>query len=211
MLNEISAVAHSIAPVASDVFPVPAMDRDGVTLLLARARNGDGDAAGIVFEMLYPELRRIAHSRLRHGGDRVSLDTTALVHDSYLRFVQAKSIDVSGRGHFLAYASKVMRSVIVDLIREANAERRGGGRFDLTLNTQIAESAADRDPDEALHVHEALGKLEAVDLRMATVVEMRYFAGLNDSEIAEALGVTVRTVGRDWEKARLFLYAMLKD
>jgi len=182
-----------------------------ITQLLSRARAGEPGAADHVYAALYPELRRIAHSRLRHGGDRVSLDTTALVHDSYLRFVQAKSVDVSGRGHFLAYASKVMRSVIVDLIREANAERRGGGKFDLTLNTQIAESAADRESEEALHVHDALGKLEAVDPRMAAVVEMRYFAGLTDSEIAEALGVTVRTVGRDWEKARLFLYTMMKD
>ncbi len=182
-----------------------------ITELLQQACAGHRPASDAAFSALYPELRRIAHSRLRHGGDRVSLDTTALVHDSYLRFVQAKSVDVSGRAHFLAYASKVMRSVIVDLIREANAERRGGGKFDLTLNTQIAESATGGDGNEALLVHDALRKLEAVDSRMATVVEMRYFAGLNDSEIAEALGVTVRTVGRDWEKARLFLHAMLKD
>ncbi|MBL8309891.1 MAG: sigma-70 family RNA polymerase sigma factor [Burkholderiales bacterium] len=182
-----------------------------ITALLGRVQAGDRDAADIAFSALYPELRRIAHSRLRHGGDRVSLDTTALVHDSYLRFVQAKSLDVSCRGHFLAYASKVMRSVIVDMIREVNAERRGGGRFDLTLNTAIAEGAAADTGSEALHVHDALARLEAADPRMATVVEMRYFGGFSDPEIADALGVTVRTVGRDWEKARLFLHAMLSE
>lgn len=181
-----------------------------ITALLGRVQAGDRDAAGVAFSALYPELRRIAHSRLRHGGDRVSLDTTALVHDSYLRFVQAKSLDVSCRAHFLAYASKVMRSVIVDMIREINAERRGGGRFDLTLNTAIAESHSAVPDSEALHVHDALVRLEAADPRMATVVEMRYFGGFSDPEIAEALGVTVRTVGRDWEKARVFLYSMLK-
>ncbi len=182
-----------------------------VTELLHRAAGGDDDAIGSVYAALYPELRRIAHSRLRQGTGRVSLDTTALVNDSYVRLVQARSLDVKDRNHFLAYASKVMRSVVVDLVREAKAERRGGGQFEVTLNTQIAESSPAANADEALHVHDALTRLEQVDPRLATVVEMRYFAGLTDSEIAECLGVTVRTVGRDWEKARLFLYTMLKD
>lgn len=181
-----------------------------ITELLSKSRNGDASAANDVYAQLYPELRRIAHSRLRQGSGRVSLDTTALVHDGYLKFVQSRTLDVKSRSHFLAYASTVMRSVIVDLIRESQAERRGGGHFDLTLNTQIADTTSAA-ADEALHVHEALAKLEAVDPRMARVVEMRYFAGLNDSEIAECLGVTERTVGRDWEKARLFLYTLLND
>lgn len=184
-----------------------------ITQLLGSAKAGNVAAAGQVYASLYTELRHIAHSRLRHGGDRISLDTTALVHDSYVRLVSARSIDLKDRSHFLAYASKVMRSVIIDLIRERQAERRGGGQFDFTLNTQIAESQKDdaSSTDEVLNVHDALARLEAIDARMATVVEMRYFGGLNDGEIAEALGVTARTVGRDWEKARLFLHAMLKD
>ncbi len=181
-----------------------------ITELLSKSREGDASAAKYVYALLYPELRRIAHGRLRHGGDRVSLDTTALVHDGYLKFVQARALDVKDRSHFLAYASTVMRSVIVDLIRESRAERRGGWQIDFTLNTQIADASANTSSDEALDVHEALAQLEAIDPRMARVVEMRYFAGLNDSEIAECLGVTARTVGRDWEKARVFLYTMLK-
>lgn len=182
-----------------------------ITTLLRDANSGDSDAASAVYASLYPELRRIAHSRLRQGNGRVSLDTTALVHDGYLKFVQSRALDVRSRSHFLAYASTVMRSVIVDLIRESRAERRGGGHFDLTLNTQIADTSPDATADEALHVHDALAKLAAIEPRMARVVEMRYFAGLNDSEIAECLGVTERTVGRDWEKARLFLYTLLND
>ena len=182
-----------------------------ITQLLGQSSTGDVSAASDVYALLYPELRRIAHIRLRQGSGRVSLDTTALVHDGYLRFVQTRALDVKSRAHFLAYASTVMRSVIVDLIRESQAERRGGGHFDLTLNTQIADTSPDATADEALHVHEALAKLEAIDPRMARVVEMRYFAGLNDSEIADCLGVTERTVGRDWEKARVFLYTLLKD
>ncbi len=167
-------------------------------------------SAGEVYASLYPELRRIAHSRLRQGSGHVSLETTALVHESYLKFVQTRALHAKDRAHFLAYASKVMRSVIIDLIRESNAERRGGGQHDVTLNTQIAESSPDGSADEALDVHAALSQLEAVDPRMVRVVEMRYFAGLTDSEIAECLGVTARTVGRDWEKARVFLHTLLK-
>ncbi len=186
-------------------------DMTDITQLLGQSRGGDVSAAKDVYALLYPELRRIAHSRLRQGSGRVSLDTTALVHDGYLRFVQTRGLDVRDRAHFLAYASTVMRSVIVDLIRESQAERRGGGHFDLTLNTQIADTSHGASAEEALHVHDALARLEAIEPRMARVVEMRYFAGLNDTEIAECLGVTERTVGRDWEKARVFLYTLLKD
>ena len=182
-----------------------------ITELLGKSRAGDADAAKDVYALLYPELRRIAHSRLRHGANRVSLDTTALVHDGYLKFVQTRALEVKDRAHFLAYASTVMRSVIVDLIRESQAERRGGGQFELTLNTHIGDSSPQASADEALHVHDALARLEAIEPRMARVVEMRYFAGLTDAEIAECLGVTQRTVGRDWEKARVFLYTMLKE
>jgi RNA polymerase sigma factor (TIGR02999 family) len=186
-----------------------------ITELLGKASAGDAAAAKQVYSTLYPELKRIAHSRLRHGGNRISLDTTALVHDGYLRFVQTRALEVTDRAHFLAYASKVMRSVIVDLIREAHADRRGGGLFEVTLNTQIAEASPDgnasADADEALRVHEALARLEQIEPRLATVVEMRYFAGMTEQEIADCLGVTPRTVGRDWEKARLFLYTMLKS
>jgi RNA polymerase sigma factor (TIGR02999 family) len=184
-----------------------------ITELIANAHRGDGDAADHLFAALYPELRVVARSRLRGTGHQIGIETTSLVHESFLRLVGSKSLKPESRAHFLAYASKVMRSVIVDLVREAQAERRGGGKKDFTLNTLVAESVAAETPDEeeVLFVHDALRRLYDIDQRMGQVVEMRYFGGLSDGEIGEALGVTQRTVGRDWEKARMFLHGMLKN
>jgi RNA polymerase sigma factor (TIGR02999 family) len=184
-----------------------------ITELLGKSHDGDADAADQLFGALYPQLRIIARNRLRGAGNQVGIETTSLVHESFLRLVQSKSLKAESRSHFLAYASKVMRSVIVDLVREAQAARRGGGLDEFTLNTLIAESVAAKtaDEEEVLFVHDALRRLYEVDQRMGQVVEMRYFGGLTDGEIAEALGVTMRTVGRDWEKARMFLHEMLKN
>lgn len=182
---------------------------DDVATLLERARGGDAAAVGALFERLYGDLRRIAHARLRDGERDALLDTTALVHESYARFAKLSRLDVTDRPHFLAYASKVMRSVIVDLARERHAERRGGGVAPITLTTGLGEAATDLQP-EVLRVHEALDELAAIEPRLAQVVEMRYFGGLEHTEIAAALGLGLRTVERDWERARSFLYAALQ-
>lgn len=183
-----------------------------VAALLQRARGGDAAALAPLFERLYAELRRIAHARLREGERDTLLDTTALVNESYTRFARLARLDVADRPHFLAYASKVMRSVIVDLAREGRAERRGGGGAEITLTTGIGEQVAAPGADpEVLRVHEALGELAAIEPRLAQVVEMRYYGGLEHAEIAAALGVGLRTVERDWERARSFLYASLNS
>jgi RNA polymerase sigma factor (TIGR02999 family) len=185
-----------------------------ITELLKQVENGaPSHVADALFSALYPELRTIARSRLRGANPQLGIETTSLVHESFLRLVQSKSLTLENRSHFLAYASKVMRSVIVDLVREAQAERRGGGAPEFTLNTLVAESVAANTPDEdeVLFVHDALRRLYEIDGRMGQVVEMRYFGGLSDGEIAEALAVTQRTVGRDWEKAKVFLYTILKN
>lgn len=181
-----------------------------VAQLLARARAGDGQAVDALFELMYPDLRRIAHVRLHESAPDTLLDTTALVHESYTRFAKLARLDVSDRPHFLAYASRVMRSVIVDLARGRGAERRGGGVRELALTTGLGESiAAAGDDPEVVRVHEALEELAAIEPRLAQVVEMRYYGGLEHAEIAAALGVGLRTVERDWERARSFLYASL--
>ena len=136
-------------------------------------------------------------------------EPTALVHESYLRFVNAGALRSDDRRAFFGYASRVMRSVIIDAVRERQAERRGGDLQRLTLNTQVADSLPAGE-DELLQVHEALEVLAQSEPRLAKVVEMRYFGGYNEKEIAEALDVTDRTVRRDWDKARLLLGAMLK-
>jgi RNA polymerase sigma factor (TIGR02999 family) len=180
--------------------------------LVSDAHNGDRAAVEALFSRLYPELRVIARNRLRRTGQSSDLETTSLVHESFLRLIETKSLNAQSRAHFLAYASKVMRSVIVDLVRESRAARRGGGKEEFTLNTLISDSVAVEGggEDEVLFVHDALDRLYTVDERMGKVVEMRYFGGLNDSEIAESLNVTARTVGRDWEKARIFLHTLLR-
>ena len=132
------------------------------------------------------------------------LDTTALVHEAWLRLACAQGTDFPDRRHFLAYAAQAMRSVVIDLVRARQADRRGGGLAHLTLDTAIADQLPQGDAD-LLRVHEALDELAQVEPRLAQVVEMRYFAGLREQEIAEALNITERTVQRDWQKARLFL------
>ena len=175
-----------------------------LTQLLAAAREGDPQAAGRAFGLLYDDLRRLARARLRQHQTMTLLDTTSLVHESYLKLVGADSLAVENRQHFFAYASRVMRSVIVDFARARLAERRGGDAEHLALDTAISDRIAAPEND-ALHVHEALQVLEAAEPRLAQVVEMRYFGGLSEAEIAEVLGLSERTVRRDWEKARLLL------
>lgn len=180
-----------------------------ITELLARAKQGDTASMDHLFELLYADLRRIAHAKLRLGAGPTLLNTTALVHESYLRLAKLEQLELNDRSHFLAYAARVMRSVIVDLVREARAERRGGGQHLVTLDTGVSDSVA-ADDDQILAVHEALQELAAVDERLVRVVEMRYFVGLEMDEIATALDIGKRTAERDWEKARSFLYAALK-
>jgi RNA polymerase sigma factor (TIGR02999 family) len=181
--------------------------RVDLTDLLQRAQQGDSEAAEALFAATYPELRRLARARLRRGGRSTLLDTTALVHEWYLRFVSARRVQLEDRAHFMRYAGRAMRSVIVDFARRRNADRRGGAQDHITLRTDHGVGAGET---EILRVHEALGALEKLDARMARVVEMRYFGGMSEAEIAEALVVTERTVRRDWQKARLWLAESLK-
>ena len=184
-------------------------DLSNISELIHRVNAGEPGAQDTLFAAAYGELRKLARSRLRHGGRNTVLDTTALVHESYLRFVNAGALRSDDRRAFFGYASRVMRSVIIDAVRERQAERRGGDLQRLTLNTQVADSLPAGE-DELLRVHEALEVLAQSEPRLAKVVEMRYFGGYNEQEIAEALDVTDRTVRRDWDKARLLLGAMLK-
>ena len=180
-----------------------------LTTLISQVRGGSDDALGRLYELLYAELRRIAHAKLRHADGLTHLQTTGLVHESYLRLVKLGQLNVDDRAHFLAYAARTMRSIVVDFARERQAQRRGGGATDVTLSTTLAESLS-LDTTQVVRVHEALEELAQADERLVKVVEMRFFAGLEHTEIAEALGVSTRTVERDWDKARAFLFASLQ-
>ena len=180
-----------------------------LTELLGRIQAGDPQARDALFAAAYSELHRLARARLRDGGRNTVLDTTCLVHESYLRFVRAGELRAEDRRAFFAYASQVMRSVIVNSVRERIAQKRGGDRAPLTLSTNLAAGVTD-DEGTILAVHEALEALEKADPRLAQGAQMRYFGGYSEQEIAETLDVTERTVQRDWEKARLILAAALR-
>jgi RNA polymerase sigma factor (TIGR02999 family) len=179
-----------------------------LTQLIAEIRTGNSGALGRLYELLYADLRRIAHARLRHA-DGLTLQTTGLVNESFLRLVKQRQVDVADRGHFLSYAARTMRSIVVDLARESMAERRGAGAEQVTLSTTLLDSLA-IDTDQIVRINEALEELGAVDPRLVQVVEMRFFAGLDEAEIAEALDVSTRTVERVWQKARAYLFTALK-
>lgn len=180
-----------------------------LTQLIAAARSGDANAANAAFGALYGHLHRVARARIREHQAMTLLDTTALLHEAWLKLAGADAQPVADRRHFFAYASRVMRSVIVDYARARNAERRGGGADHVSLDTMLSDQIAAPEND-VLRVHEALDVLAQADARLAQVVEMRYFGGLTEVEIADALGVTDRTVRRDWEKARLLLLAAMQ-
>jgi RNA polymerase sigma factor (TIGR02999 family) len=178
-----------------------------ITELIDQGRDGGVDNAAL-FGAAYEELKRLARARLSRSGPMTLLDSTALVNEIWLKLANQRRLQVDTRRRFFAYAAEVMRNVIVDQIRERHALRRGGGERHLTLDTALGDGLAD--DDEALQVHEALDSLAQLEPRLAQVVEMRYFGGMTEVEIGEALGVTERTVRRDWEKARLLLAAMLR-
>lgn len=181
--------------------------------VLAALRNGDKQSLEQVVSVLYDELRVIAHRQLMrtrpyNGSDR-TLVTTALVNEAYLRLVDQRQATPSDRTHFLALAAVAMRHVLIDRARAQAAERRGGGQAVVTLDDAVADT--ERSPQRLLEIDDALDRLAAVSPRLARVVECRFYGGLSEEEIADALSVTVRTVQRDWVKARALLRRALSD
>jgi RNA polymerase sigma factor (TIGR02999 family) len=166
------------------------------------------------FKAHYPELRRLAHLRLHRDGGGFALNTTSLVNECYLKLRNINSLAESERTHFIAYASRTMRSIIVDLVREELAQRRGGDIAVVTLNTAVAENVVGdtgiNHQYDVMAIDSALTQLEATDLRLAQVVELRYFGGLSFDEIGELLGLAERTIRRDWDKAKLLLMMTLR-
>lgn len=190
--------------------PEPALDLPPITRLLQQAASGDRAALDQVYESLYPELKRLARARLRGQGRADSMDTTVLVHESFLRLVNARGLRLDDRRHFFGYAAKTMRHIIIDSARERLAERRGGGAEHVTLGGDDALAVAEEQASEELiQVGEALQELALVDPELAELVEMRYFGGYSEAEIAELQGITERTVRRRWDKARAWLYLAL--
>jgi RNA polymerase sigma factor (TIGR02999 family) len=180
-----------------------------LTRLLEAARNGQSDAVDQIVALTYGELRELAHRRLRRTPQITLLDTGVLVNECYLRLVKVGELDVSDRAHFLGYAARVMRSIVVDFARERLARRRGGNAPHITAGTDIPDPAAAAE-EEVVRVDEALQELARLDARLVQVVELKYFGGLTSEEIAAVLGIGERSVRRDWQKARVLLHEELK-
>lgn len=177
-----------------------------ITDLLLAVRAGSADAAERLCAAVYPELRRIAHRHLLGEREGHTLGTTGLVHETYLRMVDGRRVEWADRGHFYRVAATAMRHILVDYARKHRAARRGGG---LTVGFLDDQVGMEERSEILLSLDEALERLTAMSRRMSEVVECRFFGGLTEDETAEALGVTARTVQRDWAKARAWLYLEL--
>lgn len=184
---------------------------DPIETLLQRLRAGDVGARDALFAAAYDELRQLARARLREGGRGTVLDTTALVHETYLRLTGRDGLQPEHRRAFFAYAAHVMRSVIVDEVRGRRRLKRGGDLVRVTLDTGLGERLPAETGDDLLRLDEALARLATLEPRAARVVEMRYFGAMPELQIADALGLTERTVRRDWDKARRLLAELMRD
>ena len=187
---------------------MPTEDRD-ITALLGEVRNGERAAVDVLFPVLYDELRRLAEHRLSRERRDHTLSPTALVHEAYLKLIDQTRTDWENRAHFFGIAALVMRRILINYARERSAEKRGGGVEVVTL--MEGDVARETSPRDLLTLDAALKRLSAVSERAARVVTMRFFAGLTQEEIAEALGVAVPTVQRDWQTARAWLSRELAD
>ncbi|HET6638720.1 MAG TPA: sigma-70 family RNA polymerase sigma factor [Gemmatimonadota bacterium] len=179
------------------------------TSLLVDWRRGSRDALDSLFPLVYEELRRVAHRALRGQPSGLTLSTTALVHESYLKLIVNERVSWQDRAHFLALASRAMRFVLVSYARAHGAKKRGGGRTPLELDEDL--SVSDERADEMLALDTALEKLSALNERLGRIVELRFFGGLTVEEISEALEISPSTVKLDWQKARAWLYREITE
>jgi RNA polymerase sigma factor (TIGR02999 family) len=181
---------------------------DDFDAALAALAQGEPKSMQHLFALAYPELKRLAHSRLYSSNLQQRMATESLLHESFLRLVQQHSIVLPDRKHFFAYASRVMHRLILDMVREGRAQKRGAGEKELTLDTDLADLHADA--GDAERVSDAMADLERVSPNLARLVEMRFFGGLTELELADALGISERTVRREWDKARSVLLVLLE-
>jgi RNA polymerase sigma-70 factor (ECF subfamily) len=179
-----------------------------LTLLLQDWRNGDMDAANRLMELVYGELHRIAAREMRREHHEHTLQTTAVVHEAYVRLCGSQPVDWKDRGHFFAVAAQQLRRVLVDHARRSLSEKRGGGVVKVSL--WESDGGSCQIDERLLAVDEALVRLAELDERSARVVSLRYFAGLSEAETAAALDISVATMKRDWEFARSWLATQLK-
>jgi RNA polymerase sigma factor (TIGR02999 family) len=180
-----------------------------VTQMLRAAGAGDRQAAAELLPMIYSELHKLAQARMSKTPPGNTLQPTALVHEAYLRLVGREDPGWNSRGHFFAAAAQAMRQILVEQARRKSSDKHGGGRKRVDL--QRLEQSGEPASEDLVALNEALEHLEQADPRKARVVMLRYFAGLTNEETAEALGISVPTVEREWRFSRSFLYTVLAD
>ena len=183
--------------------------REDVTLVLEQMRKGDKGAADKLLPLVYDEFRALARHYLAQERCNHTLQPTALVHEAYMKLVDQTRVDWQGRSHFFAVAAQAMRRILVDHARSRQRDKRGGGRARVVLYEAVALSP--QKDEDVLALDEALERLAALDARQAKVVELRFFGGLSVEEVAEALGVSKRTVEGDWTFARAWLSRELRS
>ena len=181
---------------------------DEITALLAAARAGERGAIDALLPQVYERLRQLAHRQLA-GAAGHTLSTTALVHEAWLNLSERREVPWQDRAHFYAYAATAMRHILVDYARRRGAAKRGGGA--IALDWQAQDLPVEDVAAEMLALDAALQRLGELDARLARVVELRFFGGLEVEEVAAVLGITARSVVRDWRRARLFLHEALAD
>jgi RNA polymerase sigma factor (TIGR02999 family) len=186
-----------------------AEDERSATDLLLRAGAGDARAVESVFPLVYDELRRLAHHHLSREPNVRTLGTTELVHEAYLRLIDQTRVQWTGRAHFMAIAATAMRRILVDRARARRSLKRGGSLAPVALDS--VDVSTDERADLLVALDESLERLRELDERRARVVECRFFGGMSEEETAEAIGIGLRTVKRDWAKAKSWLYRELFD
>jgi RNA polymerase sigma factor (TIGR02999 family) len=179
-----------------------------VTALIRAARSGDPVAAESLFEAVYRDLKRIARAKLGRHRQGATLDTTALVHEVYLRLSRPGNLELEDRTHFFSVAARAMRQILVDHARRRVADKRGGGMIPLALDEGLT-AAAENQAEVMVGLDTALARLERLDARAARLVELRFFGGLTFEEVAAGMGVSDRTLKRDWKRAKAFLFREL--
>lgn len=185
------------------------MESRTLTSLFESAERGDPAASEALFAALYAELHRIARRELHHRGSNLTLGVTTLLHEAYIKMSDRDGLAFPDRPRFMAYAARVMRSLIIDHVRNRRARKRGG-LFEITaLHTTVADQVADE--VELQRISDALDELATVDATLAQVVDLKFFCGFSFAEIGAMHGISERTVQRQWEKARLYLYRSLGD
>lgn len=189
------------------------MASDAVTTyLLAAARDGDRDALDALLPRVYEELRQIAHARLRRHRPGETLNTTAVVHEAYLKLTAGEAPPFRDRAHFFALAARAMRFVLIGYARDRTALKRGGHQPDLQLDDALVVAAeGEADAHDLIALDAALDRLAEHSERLAETVELRFFGGMTHDEIASATGRSVPTVKRDWRRARTYLYQLMHD